>query len=84
MNQSAEIEDNWCVLGLCIFKKITPEQALLTFRGKQPKQDICSDRIVDMCKMRKQGMTYQEIANQYGITASGVFRNIKRYAKKTG
>ena len=79
-----EIEDNWLALGLCIFKKITPEQAILKFKGKKPLDDVCSDRMAGMCAMREQGMTLQAIADLHGITASGVYRNIQRYAKKTG
>jgi DNA-binding NarL/FixJ family response regulator len=78
------IEDNWLALGLCILKNVTPEQALIKFNGRPPSPKKCSDRVAEMCRLRKQGVTLQAIADKYGITASGVAKNIARYAKKTG
>lgn len=39
--------------------------------------------VVEAAKLREQGITYQEIANKFGVSRQAVYSYIKRYLEKT-
>ena len=61
----------------------TPEQAFRVLENKDIERHKVSDADVrDMFEMRKQGMTYREIGEIYGLHHSRVYRRIKNYEKR--
>jgi len=50
----------------------------LTEWGLEPVPQSIQDRNIDIMRMRRQGMTYQQIGDMYGVTKHAVYRVCKR------
>ena len=50
----------------------------LTEWGLEPVPQSIQDRNADIMRMRRQGMTYQQIGDAYGLTKHAVYRVCKR------
>jgi len=61
----------------------TPEQAFAII-SEIPIEKVYGDEdILDMVKMKQQGMYYKDIGQVYGISKDAARRRIERYRKKT-
>lgn len=62
----------------------TPEQAFAVISNTSAIKAIKDEDVKDMIAMKKQGLTYKQIAEIYGSTDSNIHHRIKRYkGKKT-
>lgn len=71
------MEFNWCALAVAILKNVLPEQAF-ELMERNVKLTVSNDDVPDMIKMRQQGMTFRQIGDVYGLTASNIFTRIKK------
>lgn len=80
------MEENWCALCLAILKGLTPEQSFDILNRKsnlKQKQNrfISECDILQMIELKKT-MTYEEIGEMYGLSATATYRRIKRFKEK--
>ena len=71
------IEHNYCALAICILTNYIPEQAFARLDNRSTKVRLDDQDIVDMVKF-KETMTYQAIADMYGVSADTVYRMVKK------
>lgn len=81
------IEDNYIALAACILSNKTVDAAFravfhdsIDERSGRPAGPVREDT-VRMVELQK-SMTYEQVGEQYGITAGAVFCRIKRYKKR--
>lgn len=68
---------------ICVFQNITPEQAFRKLENKTYKYTKLSEEdMLDMLKMRDNGMTLKSIGECYGISESEVCRRLGSFRKR--
>jgi hypothetical protein len=75
------VNENFCALVISILKNCTPEQAfkcLDTGSTYVTKGEALLDA-PEMIEQKKQGFTYNQIGEMFGVSGHVVFRRIKRY-----
>lgn len=77
-----DIRYNIAALAIAILREdiCIPEQAFAVVSGQEFKFD--QEDIKDMMILKKEGMTYQEIGDSYGINKGNVYGKIRRVKKK--
>lgn len=75
------MDENWCALFIAIQLPVTPERAfeiLNNDKGKKSSNKWVTDKDVeDMKKLKKQGVTYPELAEMYGLNPTLICRYVK-------
>ncbi len=74
--------ENYYALYLSIVSYLTPEQAFALLETGVKKRLLGEQDTIDMKKMRRQGWTFKDIAEAYGIKDSTVYKRLKNYDKK--
>ena len=72
------IEYNYCALAICILTNCLPEHAFARLDNKNTKVRLSEQDTEDMIELKKT-MTYQKIADIYGVSADTVCRRVKKY-----
>lgn len=75
------MKDNWYVLLICILKPVTVEKAFDLFEGVFPKVNntaITLNDVEDMIKLKREGLTYRELGEMYGLSKDAVHKRIRR------
>lgn len=71
------MNENWCSFFIATQFNVTPEQAFeIYWDGKKYE-------VLNMIKLRQEGLKYKEIGKIYGISSNAVYRRIKYYTKKS-
>lgn len=76
--------DNYVALMMCIFTGWEPEQCfsyLETSRKPKRKSNITEDDVLDMIRLKQNGMSHREIGEIYGLSPDAVYYRIKRFKK---
>lgn len=60
----------------------TPEQAFAVIEGATVNVYDDND-VIDMIRLKEQGMSYEAIGRIYGYTGSGIKNRVYKYRKKT-
>ena len=79
--------DNYVALMMCIFTGWEPEQCFIyleTLRRPKRKSNIIEDDVLDMIRLKQNGMSYREIGEIYGLSPDAVYYRIKRSKKVEG
>jgi hypothetical protein len=79
------MNDNWAALCVSIVKGVSPEVAFLLLNNPGIKNygyAFTDEDTKDMVEFKKQGLTYKEIADIYGLNKDMIFRRIKRFNKR--
>lgn len=79
--------DNYVALMMCIFTGWEPEQCfnyLETLRRPKRKSNITEDDVLDMIRLKQNGMSHREIGEIYGLSPDAVYYRIKRSKKVEG
>ena len=77
-----DLRYNIAALTIAILSNKTPEQAFAVIEETSPTKVYDDRDVIDMVRFQKQGMTYREIGEMYGINKDAV-RNRMRKKKKT-
>lgn len=74
--------DGYAALAISIICGVTPEQARVRLEHgvTRPRQPYGRNPAIDdeMLACRAGGMTYEEIAEQYGLTKGAVYRRVNK------
>lgn len=77
-----DLRYNIAALTIAILSNKTPEQAFAVLTEESMTKVYSDKDVIDMVRFQKQGMTYREIGEMYGINKDAV-RNRMRKKKKT-
>ena len=79
------MNNNWAALCVSILKGVLPEVAFSILNNPDIKdygKAFTDEDTRDMVELKKQGLTYKEIADIYGLNKGVIFRRIKRLNKR--
>lgn len=79
------MKETYYALLIAILTPCTPEQAFgLMESGEKKHVDswIRTEMLKEMIRLKKQGLTYQQIGDIYGLGKDDVFKRIKRANKQ--
>lgn len=75
--------ENHYALIVAILKGCTPEQAFERLNTGHNKTIKAKEtEILEMIKLKSEGLTYKEIGEMYGLSDHATYRKIKRYNEK--
>ena len=85
-------ELNYIALAACIIGNISPDVALKSvlpeMRSNKSKTAAARTAIVgdteEMIRMRSEGMTFEKVGEQFGVSAGSVCQRIRRYEMRMG
>lgn len=75
------MKENWYVFLICILKPVTVEKAFDLFEGISPKiinTAVTPDDVEDMIRLKREGLTYRELGDMYGMSKDAVHKRIQR------
>lgn len=74
--------ENYYALAISIIKGLPPEQSFELLSTGRVKQKCNPDETEDLVKLKDQGMTYEEVAEIFGISADTAYRRIYRAKRR--
>lgn len=72
------MSENYYALAISIIKGLPPEQSFELLSTGKIKRKCNPEDIEDLIKLKAMGMTYEELAEAYGIRVDAVYARIKR------
>ena len=78
-----DLRDNIAALYIAILREdvLLPEEAFAVI--SESKYKLTEEDVLDMIRLREQGEPYEEIAEIYGYTVSGIKNRVYKHRKKT-
>jgi hypothetical protein len=87
-----DLNYNYMALKLSVVKRITPERALAAVadmstyaEANRPTRDrnqghvkYADEDVVDMARLRGEGMTYLDVGDIFGVSAQSIYKTLKR------
>ena len=76
------MKENYYALLICILRPVNIERSFDMLSGKITKvqnKTITRGDVLDMIRMKQQGMTFEAIGELYGISKQAVYRRLKRF-----
>lgn len=75
------MNENWCALLIAIQLPVTPERAFEILNNDKGKDSsnkwVTAEDVEDMKKLKKQGVSYPELAEMYGLNPTLICRYVK-------
>lgn len=76
------MSENYYALAISIIKGLPPEQSFELLSTGRIKQKCNLEDTEDLIKLKDQGMTYAELGEVFGISASAAYRRINRAKRR--
>lgn len=76
------MSENYYALAISIIKGLPPEQSFELLSTGKVKQKCNPEDIQDLVRLKDMGMTYEELAEAYGISIDTVYTRIKRAKRR--
>lgn len=83
--EAIELRDNYIAFAMSILTGWNPDQCfyyLETLRRPSSSLIITEDDVLNMVRLRENGMMYKEIGELYGLSDQAVYYRIKRFKQR--